>query len=83
MGLAAMTVIWLRSRSTQDASKSNLLRPGFEGIGMPRPLLWACRVWYRSALRSELRNQPEEVLRDFGVTTDVLRSYLGRSFWEP
>jgi len=56
MVLAAMTVVWLRSRRKLDVPDSNLLRPGFEELGMPRPLLWACRIWYRSALHRELLN---------------------------
>jgi len=78
-----MTVVWLRSRRKLDVPDSNLLRPGFEGLGMPRPLLWACRIWYRSALHRELLNEPEEGLRDFGVTAGALHTYVGRRFWEP
>lgn len=78
-----MTVVWLRSRSRRDLSGRDLLRPGFEGLGMPRPLLWACRIWYRAALRRELLQEPTEILHDFGVTADALRAYLDRRFWEP
>ncbi len=78
-----MTVVWLRTRFRQGLTERDLLRPGFGGLGMPRPLLWACRVWYRSALRREVLDEPEEVLRDFGVTGDTLRTYLNRRFWEP
>lgn len=80
---AAMTVVWLLTRFRQGLPERDLLRPGFEGLAMPRPLLWACRIWYRSALRREVLNEPEEVLRDFGVTGETLRTYLNRRFWEP
>lgn len=50
---------------------------------MPRPLLWACRIRYRAALRRELLREPKETLRDFGVTADALHAYLNRRFWKP
>jgi uncharacterized protein YjiS (DUF1127 family) len=61
----------------------DLLRPSFETLGMPLPLLWACRTWHRAALRRELLSEPNEALTDFGVTRDTLLAYLRQPFWRP
>jgi len=82
--LAAVTVVWLQARSRGGpASSPDATRPCFETMGMPAPLLWACRIWYRAALKRELLNEAEPVLTDFGVTRDALRAYVRRSFWQP
>jgi uncharacterized protein YjiS (DUF1127 family) len=61
----------------------DLLRPSFETLGMPLLLLWACRIWYRAALRRDLLSEPNEALADFGVTRNALLAYLRRPFWQP
>lgn len=78
-----MKVVWLQSRLQRPPRHRDLLQPCFAQLGMPRLLLWACRIWYRSALRCDLLHEPESVLHDVGVTRHALRSYVGRRFWQP
>lgn len=83
MVLAAVNVVRLRTRKVvRPMSERDLLRPAFETLGMPL-LLWACRIWYRAALRRELLSEPNEALADFGITRNALLAYLHRPFWRP
>lgn len=83
MVLAAVKIVWLQARSQSRPPRHDVLKPCFETMGMPRSLLWACRIWYRAALRRDLLQEPESVLQDFGVTRHALRAYLRRRFWQP
>ena len=84
MVLAAVKIVRLQARAPVGPRKfADVLKPCFESMGMPWPLLWACRIWYRAALRRELTAEPDSVLADFGVTRDALRAYLRRPFWRP
>lgn len=84
MVLAAVNVVRRRTRKVvRPMPERDLLRPGFETLGMPLLLLWACRIWYRAALRRELLSELNEALANSGVTRNALLAYLRRPFWQP